>query len=104
MIEIENGIIDRLNLENLNKFKIVNIDGYNYTLEDVNNEKIVRNLEFYIEEKLNTNDYIYINERIIRENKILQYGTIYDYQRLNEYEIIIIKTKDKGFFLQRMYG
>ena len=41
-----------------------NIEGYNYTLKYEDGKTITRNIEFYFENKLQINDYIYILEDV----------------------------------------
>lgn len=81
------------------KLKVINIDGYNYTLEKENKEKIVKNIEIYGDIKIEVNDYIYMLEKTLEED-MLQYGTIVN----NKDEIIKITRDNKVFYLQRYYG
>ena len=97
---------EQLNLisNNLIKLRIVDINDYNYILELPNGEKIIKNINFYVGNKLEVNNYIYMSEAIIKEKNIFQYGTIYDLKKININEIIKIETSEKEYYLQRYYG
>lgn len=97
---------EQLNLisNNLIKLRIVDINDYNYILELPNGEKIIKNINFYVGNKLEVNNYIYMSEAIIKEKNIFQYGIIYDLKKININEIIKIETSEKEYYLQRYYG
>lgn len=85
------------------KLKIINIDNYDYTLEDDNGNKIIKNIEFQ-NHKPNINDYLYMSKKITKETNIFQYGIIYNFNNVKLDEIIKLETKDGIYFLQRYYG
>lgn len=97
---------EQLNLisNNLIKLRIVDINEFDYTLELTNGEKIIKNINFYVGNKLEVNNYIYMSEAIIKEKNIFQYGIIYDLKKININEIIKIETSEKEYYLQRYYG
>ena len=86
----------------LKKFQIVNINGCSYTLLDTNNKQHEVSIIFYeFEPKLN--DLIYLDEKIIKEINIYNFGPIKD-KNIKEDELIKI-TRDKvEYYLQRYYG
>ena len=97
------------------KLKIVNIDGYEYNLEDENKHNYIINLDFFdIEEKPKIGGYIYINKELLN-SKYEGYSTSYRFGSLaNKYgkknisiddidviRVIIDKTE---IYLKRLYG
>lgn len=99
-----NFILEQMKEKNLIKLKIVKIDGNDYILETENEEKILKNIEFYIEDKPKVNSYIYMSKNIINEKNIFQYGDIVNYNNINSDEIIKIENENNEYFLQRYYG
>ena len=65
---------------------------------------IIRNIEFYLENKPKINDYIYISKEVINENNVLQYGYIKDLNNINNNEIIKVVSSDNEYYYQRYYG
>ena len=96
--------LENINNAHLIKLKIINIDGYNYTLEDERGNSVIKNIEFYIENKPKIGGYIYMSEKVIKEKNIFTYGKIYDYKSIKADEIIKIETNEEKLFLQRYYG
>ncbi len=86
----------------LKKLQIINIDRCNYTLLDNDNNQHNVSIIFYeFDPKLN--DYIYIDEKIIKEVNIYNFGPIKD-KKINEDEIIKITRGKEEYYLQRYYG
>lgn len=98
--EIENKL--KKIIQNLQPYKIIKKDKYNYTLK--NEIEINKNIEFLEKNNLEINDTIYISERIIKEQNPLVYGQIYNKEKITESEIIKIETKNNYYYLQRYYG
>ena len=86
------------------KLKIIDIDNYDYTFQSENGKMIIRNIEFYLENKPKINDYIYISKEVINENNVLQYGYIKDLNNINNNEIIKVVSSDNEYYYQRYYG
>lgn len=86
------------------KLKIVEIDGFNYILETETGKIILKNIDFYIENKPKLNSYIYMSKNIINEKNLFQYGDIINFNDINPDEIIKIENEDNEYFLQRYYG
>lgn len=97
------------------KLKIVNIDGYEYDLEDEYKNTYIINLEFFdIEEKLKIGNYICMNEELLNK-KYEGYSTSYTFGGIeNKYgkenilledidviKLILDKTE---VYLKRLYG
>lgn len=92
--------IELNNMPNMIELKVINIDGFNYTLENTDGEIRVKNIELYGNIKLEANDYILMSENTYRESNIYQYGPVYN----DKDEIIKIIKNDKFYYLQRYYG
>ena len=108
MVSIKNIFDNRLerhrielnNMPKMIELKVINIDGFNYTLENTDGEIRVKNIELYSNIKLEVNDYVWMNENTYRESNIYQYGPVYN----DKDEIIKIIKNDKFYYLQRYYG
>ena len=96
--------LENISKNNLEKLRIINIDGYDYTLEDSRGNTIKKNIEFYVENKPTIGSYIYMSEKVIKEKNIFAYGSINDYKNIKEDEIIKIENNEEEVFLQRYYG
>jgi len=86
------------------KLKIIDIDNYDYIFQYGDGKKITRNIEFYLDNKPKINDYLYIAEDIIKDNKPLQYGYINNLNRISNSEIIKIESLNNEYYYQRYYG
>ena len=94
------------------KLIIENIDGYNYTLKDNDNNIYKINIEFYdIGELPKMGDVIYINNKLLNKinNNIVSFGKLDGiYGRKikdeNDEDIIGVSIKDKVIYLKRYYG
>lgn len=91
------------------KLKIIDIKDYDYVLEDINKKTYNLNIQFYgLNEKIKTNDYIYISQELLNEKNLYSFGpfnSIYGKSvNLNEDEIIKIVTSKEEFYLKRYYG
>ena len=94
-------LFDNIKFDNLIKLKVIDIDKYNYKLE-YKNDILIKNIEFYSENKPDINNYIYISKNVLNEN-VLSYGKIKYFNNLNE-NILIIEKNDKKIYLERYYG
>lgn len=91
------------------KLKIINIESYKYTLEDINNKLYNINIQFYgLKEDLKINDYIYICEKILNKSTLYSFGplnSIYGKStNLKEDELIKIISNSEEIYLKRYYG
>lgn len=86
----------------LKKLQIININRCNYTLLDNDNKQHEVSIIFY-EFKPQLNDYIYLDEKIIKEINIYNFGPIKDKNIKDEEIIKIIRNKEE-YYLQRYYG
>ena len=86
----------------MKKVKVVNIeDKYVLTLEDTDEKRYRRNIEFY-DIDINVGDYIYISDQILEEDNLYTYGPIED--KTDVEDLIKIVKEDKEIYLQRYYG
>lgn len=92
----------------MKKLKIDKIENYNYYLKEKDNTYII-NMEFFdIDYKPISGDIIYMDESLLKE-KILNVGIFKDsYGKKiidsNDLNIIILESKNKRFYLKRLYG
>lgn len=100
--KIEIDILSNIDYNNLIKYKVIDIEGFNYKLK-YNNKIFIKNIEFYSKSKPNKNDYIYLSEKNIKED-ILQFGHIIDLKNIIDDEILIIESENKKIYLQKYYG
>lgn len=89
---------DKLN--NIVKAKVIQKDGYNYTLELSTGKRFIKNIEVYNNIKIEINDNIYILNSTLYEDNMLQFGKIVN----NKDEIIKIIRNEEEYYLQRYYG
>jgi len=73
------------------------------TLQLSNKIIIKKNMLFY-DIKPTIGSKIFMSNNIMKEVNIFQYGSIYDYNNINENEIIKIVKDEKEYYLQRYYG
>lgn len=97
------------------KLKIVNIDGYQYYLEDEDKHNYIFNLEFLdVEEDIKVGNFINISAELLNP-RYAGYSTNYtfgsleskygkDKIKLNDIDVIKIETEDKEIYLKRIYG
>lgn len=100
--KIEIDILSNIDYNNLIKFKVTDIEGFNYKL-NYNNKIFIKNIEFYSKNKPTKNDYIYLSEKNIKED-MLQFGHILDLKNIIDDEILIIESENKKIYLQKYYG
>ena len=94
------------------KLIIENIDGYNYTLKDNDNNIYNINIEFYDVDVLpKVGDIIYINNKLLNKinNNIVSFGKLDGiYGRTitdeNDEDVIGLSIQDKIIYLKRYYG
>lgn len=98
-LKYENDVFD-----NFKKMKVIDLKNNNYVLEDNNGVIKSKNLNFLINDIPKIGDYIFMNDKIVDEINIFEYGNIYDFSKITENEIIKIKTTKNEYFLQRYYG
>ena len=97
------------------KLKIVNIDGYQYYLEDEDKHNYIFNLEFLdVEDDIKVGNFINISAELLNP-RYAGYSTNYtfgsleskygkDKIKLNDIDVIKIETEDKEIYLKRLYG
>lgn len=86
------------------KLKIIDIDKYEYILEDKNNNKYNLNIEFYMCENMpKIGDYIYLNEKIIDKKNLYTFGPINN-DKVTLDELIKIVSGNNSYYLKRYYG
>ncbi len=86
----------------LKKVQIVNIDKCNYTLLDMNNNEYKVSMIFY-EFSPKLNDIIYLDEKILTEINIYNFGPIKD-NKIKDNEMIKIVREKEEYYLTRYYG
>ena len=94
------------------KLIIENINGYNYTLKDNENNSYNINIEFYdIDELPKVGDIIYINNKLLNKinNSVISFGKLDGiYGRKiadeNDEDVIGVSIQDKVIYLKRYYG
>ena len=92
------------------RLRIDNVDGYNYFLRDSGNSEYILNIEFYdLEYKPGSNDYIFINEKVLKENNFFNFGPLDNvYGRTisssDDPDILILVTENKKIYMKRIYG
>jgi len=89
-----------IQIEDMIKLKVIDIDGYNYKLETTNGYIKTINIDIYDEIKIEINDYIYMSTTTLKENIPLQFGPIHN----NKNEIIKVVNENKERYFQRYYG
>lgn len=97
------------------KLKIVNIDGYQYYLEDEDKHNYIFNLEFLdVEDDIKVGNFINISAELLNP-RYAGYSTNYifgsleskygkDKIKLNDNDVIKIEIEDKEIYLKRLYG
>ena len=90
------------------KLKVINIERYNYILENNEFKKYIKHIEFYGDKKPNIGDYIYLPNNVLEEVNLFAYGPIKGkyakQENITEDELIKVVTKDEEYYLQRYYG
>lgn len=92
------------------KLIIEKIDGYNYLLKDEKDNAYNINIEFYdLVSKPNINDYIYMNENLVKNNSVLSFGPldgIYgkNIESSEDEDLIILVISNEKIYLKRYYG
>lgn len=84
------------------KLKILKKNDYDYTLEN-NNKKYNLNIEFYNIE-VNIGDYIYLSEKLLKDENLFSFGPIKQEDNIKEEDIIKLIKDNKEYYLQRYYG
>ena len=83
------------------KLRIDKVDGYFFTLSDINGNMYEKNIEF-IGIDVGVSDYIYLPLSVLNEKNMFTYGVITDRVRKND--LIKVINKNGEFFLERYYG
>lgn len=92
------------------KLRIDKVDGYNYYLKDAKDFEYMLNIEFYgLNYKPSCNDYIFINEKILKENNSFNFGLLdnkygKEINSSNDSDILILVTENKKIYMKRIYG
>ena len=86
----------------MTKFKVKKKDDYDYVIEDTKGSEYRINLEFY-DSNIDIDDYIYMDESILKEDSFYSFGVIKD-NNIKEKDIIKVIIKGKEYYLQRYYG
>ena len=82
---------------------IEKIDNYDFLLSDKNNNSYTISIELF-DDKLEVNDKIYINKKLLGTNAFYRFGKIYEDKNGKEIDFIKVVRKNKEFYLQRYYG
>ena len=90
----------------MKRLKIIKKEEYNYTLEDDALNKYDKNITFYNIDSPNVGDYLYMTDNVLKEVNIFSYGKIDDsnMDNISKDELIKVETKDKEYYLKRLYG
>ena len=84
------------------KLKVVEVNNYSYTLEDVNSQKYFLNIEFY-DFEVKAGDYLEVPNLLLEEKNLFAFGPIKS--QINKEDIVkVIKPDSKEYFLERYYG
>lgn len=89
--------------------KIAEVKKYNnYVFLDNNGRKFYINIEFLGDKIPKINDYIYIDDKILKIKNLYTFGplnSIYSKNiNIDEEELIKVVTKKEEYYLQRYYG
>ena len=88
----------------MKKVVIKEIKEFNYKLVDeINDQKYIKNLEFLGSYIPKVNDIIYIPDEILKEINLFTFREITKLDEVNESELIKI-VSDKEYYLKRIYG
>lgn len=82
------------------KLKVVNINGLEYTLEKVDGQTLMMNIEIFGDFKIQINDYVYMREDTTKESITVRFGVLYT----DKNELIRIERDGSIYYLQRYYG
>ncbi len=89
----------------MKKLTIIEQNNYDYVLIDNTNNKYKMNIEFYGDYKPCIGDDVYIDEKLLNEVNLYQFGEVYN---TNNYEIDdfikVVTLKKKEYYFQRQYG
>ena len=88
----------------MKKLIIKEINNYDYTLIDQDNNVYVKNIEFYSKYKPQVNDMIYVDDSIINEVNLYTFDEVYNTRNIDIKDIIKIVSNDKEYYFQRRYG
>ena len=86
------------------KLIIQEIDNYDYTLIDQDNNVYVKNIEFYSKYKPQVRDIIYVDDSIINEVNLYTFDEVYNTRNIDIKDIIKVVSNDKEYYFQRRYG
>lgn len=88
------------NDNNIIKLRVIEIDGYDYKLENENGDLFFVNMDIYGEFKIVKDNYLYMPIDMLEENVSLQFGPICN----DRNAIIKVVNEDRESYLQRYYG
>lgn len=81
---------------------IESINNYDYLLKDKDNRYTI-SIEL-LDEKLEVNDKLYINKKLLNNNVFYRFGKLYEDKNVKEKDLIKVVRNNKEFYLQRYYG
>ena len=87
----------------MKKVIIKEINNYEYTLVDKDNEYI-KNIEFYSNYKPCVGDIIYLDDSIINDVNLFTFDEVYDTKNVKKEDIIKIVSNNKEYYFQRRFG
>ena len=96
----DNNILEYSKFNNINRYKVIDIDNLCYVLKNENENSLNLEMEIFDDFNIKINDYIYISNDLRKENNIVRFGSIYN----DKSEIIKVVRDDSVFYLQRYYG
>ena len=88
----------------MQKLIIKEINNYDYTLIDQDNNFYLKNIEFYSKYKPQVNDIVYVDDSILEEVNLYAFDEVYDTRNVDIKDIIKIVSNDKEYYFQRRYG
>ena len=83
---------------------IKEINSYDYTLMDKDNNIYNKNIEFYSKYKPQLNNIIYVDDSIINEVNLYTFDEVYDTRNIDIKDIIKVVSNNKEYYFQRRYG
>lgn len=88
----------------MKKLIVKNINNYDYTLIDNDNNIHVINIEFYSKLKPNIGDIIYLDDSLLTEVNLFSFDEFNDMNNLDKKDIIKVVSKNGDYYLQRRFG
>ena len=88
----------------MKKLIIKEINNYDYTLMDQDNNVYNKNIEFYSKYKPQVNDIVYLDDSILEEVNLYAYDEVYGIRDIDIIDIIKVVSNNKEYYFQRRYG